>query len=133
MDRRGPTPKYLGSNGRVGVEAQLVANSASFIKLGHLIVSHWEVDDEVTAKLMTKIFLIMKDNPPLSHGEALQQATRAIIDNPASDEEKSPRSLGPICSCGRTRKTSSVKQRVGLILILVNDALSLSRPVRPTK
>jgi hypothetical protein len=28
-------------------------------------VSHWEVDDKVTAALMSKIFLLMQKNPKL--------------------------------------------------------------------
>jgi CHAT domain-containing protein/Tfp pilus assembly protein PilF len=65
----------------VGAEA-LSGLARAFLYAGakSLIVSHWEVDDQVTANLMTKIFLLMKDNPKLSHGEALQQAMLAIID-----------------------------------------------------
>jgi CHAT domain-containing protein/Tfp pilus assembly protein PilF len=54
-----------------------------------LIVSHWEVDDQVTANLMTKIFLLMKNNPKLSHGEALQQAMLAIIESAGSGSRES--------------------------------------------
>ena len=54
-----------------------------------MIVSHWEVDDQVTANLMTRIFLIIKDNPKLSHGEALQQAMLAIIENASSGSQES--------------------------------------------
>jgi CHAT domain-containing protein len=42
-----------------------------------LLVSHWEVDDEATATLMTGIFVQMKNNPKLSHGEALRQSMLA--------------------------------------------------------
>ncbi|HLL27491.1 MAG TPA: CHAT domain-containing tetratricopeptide repeat protein [Xanthobacteraceae bacterium] len=69
----------------VGAEA-LSGLARAFLYAGarSLIVSHWEVDDQVTANLMTKIFLLMKNNPKLSHGEALQQAMLAIIENVAS-------------------------------------------------
>ena len=69
----------------VGAEA-LSGLARAFLYAGakSLIVSHWEVDDQVTANLMTKIFLLMKDNPKLSHGEALQQAMLAIIENAGS-------------------------------------------------
>jgi CHAT domain-containing protein len=50
-----------------------------------LLVSHWEVDDNVTARLMTRVFLSTKENPKLSHGQALQQAMVSII-NEASSE-----------------------------------------------
>jgi CHAT domain-containing protein len=54
-----------------------------------LIVSHWEVDDQVTINLMIKIFLVMKNNPKLSHGEALQQAMLAIIEGSGSGSRES--------------------------------------------
>jgi CHAT domain-containing protein/tetratricopeptide (TPR) repeat protein len=69
-----------------------------------LIVSHWEVDDEVTAKLMTRTFLLIRDNPALSHGEALQQAMLSIIDNPSSEEEKNPRFWAPFVIVGEPEK-----------------------------
>jgi CHAT domain-containing protein/tetratricopeptide (TPR) repeat protein len=73
------------SAGAVGAEA-LSGLARAFLYAGakSLIVSHWEVDDQVTAKLMTKIFLLMRNNPKLSHGEALQQAMLAIIENAGS-------------------------------------------------
>src|SRR3984893_8260093 len=69
----------------VGAEA-LSGLARAFLYAGarSLIVSHWEVDDQVTANLMTKIFLLMKNNPKLSHGEALQQAILSIIENAGS-------------------------------------------------
>ena len=69
-----------------------------------MLVSHWEVDDEVTANLMTNIFLLIKDNPKLSHGEALQQATLAIIDRATSDEEFNPRLWAPFVVVGEPAK-----------------------------
>jgi CHAT domain-containing protein/tetratricopeptide (TPR) repeat protein len=54
-----------------------------------LIVSHWEVDDRTTANLMTNMFLLMKRNPTLSHGEALQQAILSIIENAGSGSRES--------------------------------------------
>ena len=74
----------------VGAEA-LSGLARAFLYAGakSLIVSHWEVDDQVTANLMTKIFLLMKGNPKLSHGEALQQATLAIIESASSGSRES--------------------------------------------
>jgi CHAT domain-containing protein/Flp pilus assembly protein TadD len=74
----------------VGAEA-LSGLARAFLYAGakSLIVSHWEVDDQVTANLMTRIFLLMKANPKLSHGEALQQAMLAIIENASSGSRES--------------------------------------------
>jgi CHAT domain-containing protein len=69
-----------------------------------LLVSHWEVDDKVTADLMSKIFLLMRKNQKLSHGEALQQAILAVIDNAPSDEELNPRLWAPFVVVGEPAK-----------------------------
>jgi CHAT domain-containing protein len=69
-----------------------------------LLVSHWEVDDQVTAELMSKIFLLMRENPKLSHGEALQQAMLAAIDNARTDEERNPRFWAPFVVVGEPAK-----------------------------
>ena len=69
------------------VEAEALSGLArAFFYAGakSMIVSHWEVDDRATANLMTKIFLLMKNNPKLSHGEALQQAMLAVIESAGS-------------------------------------------------
>jgi CHAT domain-containing protein len=54
-------------------------------------VSHWEVDDEVTARLMINTFQASARDATLSHAEALRQAMLAMIDNPKSDATASPR------------------------------------------
>jgi CHAT domain-containing protein len=72
-----------------------------------LIVSHWQVDDQATAKLMTKIFLLMRENPRLSHGEALQQAMLASIDSATSEDELHPRLWGPFVVVGEPPKPPS--------------------------
>jgi CHAT domain-containing protein len=69
-----------------------------------LLVSHWEVDDEATAKLMTKIFMLMGDNPKVSHGEALQQAILAILDGATSDDDLNPRLWAPFVVVGEPQK-----------------------------
>ncbi len=69
-----------------------------------LLVSHWEVDDEATAKLMSKIFLLMRDNTKRSHAEALQQSILAIIDSASSDEELHPRLWAPFVVVGEPQK-----------------------------
>jgi len=69
-----------------------------------LLVSHWEVDDKVTADLMSKIFRLMKQNPKLSHGEALQQATLAVMDDARSDKDLHPRLWAPSVVVGEPAK-----------------------------
>jgi CHAT domain-containing protein len=69
-----------------------------------LLVSHWEVDDQVTAELMSKIFLLMRQNLKLSHGEALQQAMLAVIDNARTDEKRNPRFWAPFVVVGEPAK-----------------------------
>jgi CHAT domain-containing protein len=69
-----------------------------------LLVSHWEVDDKVTASLMTKVFLLAKENPKLSHGEALQLAMLSIINEASSEEDLHPRWWAPFVVVGETRK-----------------------------
>jgi CHAT domain-containing protein len=69
-----------------------------------LLVSHWEVDDETTANLMTKVFLLMRDNPNLSHGEALQQSILSIIDSATSDDELNPHLWAPFVVVGEPAK-----------------------------
>jgi CHAT domain-containing protein len=69
-----------------------------------LLVSHWVVDDETTAKLMTKIFVLTHDNPKLSHGEALQQSILAFIDGATSDEDLNPRLWAPFVVVGEPAK-----------------------------
>src|ERR1019366_2281958 len=60
-----------------------------------LLVSHWEVDDEATVSLMTGVFLLMKNNPKLSHGEALRQSMLAMIDNAKTQQDLNPRVWAP--------------------------------------
>jgi CHAT domain-containing protein len=68
------------------------------------LVSHWEVDDEVTAALMTGIFLRMKNNPKLSHGEALRQSMLSMINDSKSDEDAHPRLWAPFVVVGEPTK-----------------------------
>jgi hypothetical protein len=53
---------------------------------------------------MTKIFLLMRDNPNLSHGEALQQSILSIIDSATSDDELNPRLWAPFVVVGEPAK-----------------------------
>jgi CHAT domain-containing protein len=69
-----------------------------------LLVSHWEVDDEATATLMTGIFLRMKNDPKLSHAEALRQSMLSMIKNAKSDEHAHPRLWAPFVVVGEPAK-----------------------------
>ena len=60
-----------------------------------LLVSHWAVDDVVTARLMSQLFQLKGNKPKLSHGEALRQAMLAIIDKAKSDDDRHPRQWAP--------------------------------------
>ena len=88
-----------------GAEA-LSGLARAFIYAGarSLLVSHWEVDDEVTATLMTKVFSLIRANPRLSNAEALQKATLAIIDGSSTDEDAHPRLWAPFVVVGEPAK-----------------------------
>ena len=69
-----------------------------------LLVSHWDVDDQATVELMTRLFQLTKKNPKLSHAEALQQSMLAMIDNAATDEDAHPRLWAPFVVVGEPAK-----------------------------
>jgi CHAT domain-containing protein/Tfp pilus assembly protein PilF len=69
-----------------------------------LIVSHWEVDDEATARLMTGTFQASIRDTKLSHGEALRQSMLALIDNAKSDDDAQPRLWAPFVVVGEPAK-----------------------------
>ena len=60
-----------------------------------LVVSNWDVSDDGTADLMSKLFDGSSKHPELSHGEALQQAELAMIAQARNDDELHPRYWGP--------------------------------------
>jgi CHAT domain-containing protein len=70
-----------------------------------LIVSHWSVDDQATAKLMLGAFRASARDPKLSHAEALRQAMLAMIDGAKSDGETDPRLWAPFVVVGEPAKT----------------------------
>src|SRR6202040_2134268 len=69
-----------------------------------LIVSHWEVDDQVTAQLMINTFQASARDATLSHAEALRQAMLAIIDNAKSDASANPQLWAPFVVVGEPAK-----------------------------
>jgi CHAT domain-containing protein len=66
----------------IGAEA-LSGLARAFLYAGarSLVVSHWPVADDATAKLMTTLFAVAKDEPSLSHAEALQRAMLSLINS----------------------------------------------------
>jgi CHAT domain-containing protein len=93
------------SGDEVGSEA-LSGLARAFLYAGaeSLIVSHWEVSDEATAKLMTTLFEVNAKNPTLSHGEALREAMLYMLNTATSDEEAHPRFWAPFIVVGEPAK-----------------------------
>ena len=56
-----------------------------------LIVSTCEVDSESTVALMTGLFDALKENPQLTHAEALRQSMLQMIGNPLKPEWTQPK------------------------------------------
>jgi CHAT domain-containing protein len=69
-----------------------------------LIVSHWSVSDEATARLMIGTLRASARDPKLSHGEALRQSMLAMIDQARSDAEADPRLWAPFVVVGEPSK-----------------------------
>jgi CHAT domain-containing protein len=65
-----------------------------------LIVSHWSVDDEATARLMVGTFRASSHDRNLSHAEALRQSMLAMIEGARFDEEANPRLWAPFVVVG---------------------------------
>lgn len=66
----------------IGAEA-LSGLARAFLYAGarSLVVSHWPVADDATARLMTTLFAVARDEPDLSHAEALQRAMLSLINS----------------------------------------------------
>jgi CHAT domain-containing protein len=69
-----------------------------------LVVSHWSVSDEATARLMIGTFRASARDPKLSHAEALRQSMLAMIDAAKSDDEANPRLWAPFVVVGEPAK-----------------------------
>jgi CHAT domain-containing protein/tetratricopeptide (TPR) repeat protein len=69
-----------------------------------LVVSHWSVNDEATARLMIGMFRANAPDPKLSHAEALRQSILAMIDAANSDAEADPRLWAPFVVVGEPAK-----------------------------
>jgi CHAT domain-containing protein len=69
-----------------------------------LIVSHWSVSDEATARLMIGTLRASARDPKLSHAQALRQSMLAMIDAAKSDDEANPRLWAPFVVVGEPAK-----------------------------
>jgi CHAT domain-containing protein len=69
-----------------------------------LIVSHWSVSDEATARLMIGTFRASARDPKLSHAEALRLSILAMIDGAKSNGEADPRLWAPFVVVGEPAK-----------------------------
>jgi CHAT domain-containing protein len=86
-----------------GVGAEPLAGLArAFLYAGgrSLVVSHWDVSDEATAKLMSNLFQISESKPKLSHGEMMREATLGLLDNATKAEDAHPRVWAPFVVVG---------------------------------
>jgi CHAT domain-containing protein len=95
-----------------GAEA-LSGLARAFIYAGSrsLLVSHWQVDDTRTARLMTNLFNIAQANPTLSHGEALQQAELRLLETAQKDEDANPRLWAPFVVIGEPAKNKPTARK----------------------
>jgi CHAT domain-containing protein len=65
-----------------------------------LVVSHWDVSDEATEKLMSDLFAISRKKSKLSHGEMMREATLGLLDSATKDENAHPRVWAPFVVVG---------------------------------
>jgi CHAT domain-containing protein len=90
-----------GSTGKDGAEA-LSGLAQAFFYAGarSLLVSHWSVDDIVTAKLMTRTFETMSKGPKGGRARALQAAMLAVIADPSEKFNVRPSFWAPFFVVG---------------------------------
>jgi CHAT domain-containing protein len=83
----------------IGAEA-LSGLARAFLYAGarSLVVSHWDVLDEETARLMSDLF--ERSSKSLSHGEALQLAQLNMLNSAKNDSDAHPRVWAPFIVVG---------------------------------
>jgi CHAT domain-containing protein len=69
-----------------------------------LLVSNWEVDSESTVALMTGLFDALKNNPHLSHAEALRLSMLQMLGNSSKPEWAQPKFWAPFTVVGEPPK-----------------------------
>ena len=93
------------SGDKPGAEALSGLARAFFYAGGRsLHVSNWEVETESAVALMVGTFAALVANPKLSHGEALQKAMLAVIENTQHSEWADPKYWAPFVVVGDPAK-----------------------------
>ena len=69
-----------------------------------LIVSNWDVDSASTVALMTGLFDALKNNPHLTHAEALRLSMLQMIDRPANPNWRQPKFWAPFVVVGEPQR-----------------------------
>ena len=69
-----------------------------------LIVSHWPVDSDSTVELMDGLFEALKENPHLSHAEALRTSILRMVSNSSKPEWAQPQFSAPFVVVGEPQK-----------------------------
>ena len=72
-----------------------------------LIVSNWEVETRSAVALMVGTFAALAADPKLSHGEALQKAMLAVIENTQHSEWVDPKYWAPFVVVGEPAKPAN--------------------------
>ena len=69
-----------------------------------LIVSNWDVDSGSTVALMTGLFDALKNNPHLTHAEALRLSMLQMIDHPSNPDWRQPKFWAPFVVVGEPQR-----------------------------
>jgi CHAT domain-containing protein len=90
-----------GASTKDGAEA-LSGLAQAFFYAGAraLLVSHWNVDDIVTANVMTRTFEAAAKNATISRAAALQQAMLSVIADPSEQLAVRPNFWAPLFVVG---------------------------------
>jgi len=72
-----------------------------------LVVSNWEVNSDSAVALMTGTFAALAADPKLSHAEALQKSTLAMIDNTQRPDWADPKYWAPFVVVGEPAKPTN--------------------------
>jgi CHAT domain-containing protein len=91
----------IASSDGVGAEP-LSGLARAFLYAGgkSLVVSHWDVSDDATVKLMANLFEMSKNKLTLSHGEMMRQSTLSLLNAATTDEDAHPRVWAPFVVVG---------------------------------
>jgi CHAT domain-containing protein len=96
------------SGDKPGAEALSGLARAFFYAGGRsLLVSNWEVETESAVALMVGTFAALAADPKLSHGEALQKAMLAVIENTQHSEWADPKYWAPFVVVGEPAKPAN--------------------------